>query len=55
MPKATALFLLLAGTLSAHTIEDAMKTETREKLPLIPPPLQRSKWLIRAWRASVRY
>lgn len=38
MPKATALFLLLAGTLSARTIEDAMKTETREKLPLIPPP-----------------
>lgn len=54
MPKAIALFLLLAGTLSARTIEDAMKTETRESLALTPPP-QRSKWLIRAWRASVRY
>lgn len=54
MPKAVALFLLLGGTVSARMIEDAMKTETRESLALTPP-LQRSKWLIRAWRASVRY
>jgi hypothetical protein len=37
MLKAIALFLLLAGTVSARTIEDAMKTETQENLPLIPP------------------
>jgi hypothetical protein len=34
MLKNTALTLLLAGTLSAGTIEDAMKTETRESLAL---------------------
>lgn len=34
MPKAIALSLFLAGTLSAGTIEDAMKTETRESLAL---------------------
>jgi hypothetical protein len=32
MLKAIALSLLLAGALSAGTIEDAMNTETRESL-----------------------
>ena len=34
MLKVISLFLLLAATLSARTIENAMKTETRENLAL---------------------
>ena len=37
MLKTIALSLLLAGTLSAGTIKDAMKPETRESLALNPP------------------